>query len=184
MITGGRANTVAIRMHAGARDEVLSFLESQWAFLRPGYPFTYDFVADSFSEQYADEDRLARLVTYFSILAIIIAALGLFGLASYTSEQRFKEIGIRKVLGASVSQIWMLLTSKFTLLVFIAFPLGALGAYFLMKWWLKSFAYQTTIAIWPFLLAGGVALLIAWLTVSYQSFKAAIINPVEAIRSE
>ncbi len=184
LITQGRASEVSIRMHRAAQDEVMSFLEQEWAYLRPGYPFTYDFIDENFSVQYEVEDRLARLITYFSVLAIIIAALGLFGLASFTSEQRFKEIGIRKVLGAKVSEIWFLLTSKFTLLVLIAFPLGAIGAYFLMDTWLDNFAYRTSISIWPFITAGIISLFIAWLTVSYQSLKAAVIDPVEVIRYE
>ncbi len=184
LITQGRANQVSIRMHEGAREEVMAYLEEQWTYLRPGYPFTASFVSDSFDSQYSEEDRLAKLVSYFSLLAIFIAALGLLGLASFMTEQRFKEIGIRKVLGASATQILVLFTSKFTYLVLIAFPLGALASYFLMNYWLQSFAYRTHINVIPFLWAGGLAILIAWITISFQSYRAAIIDPVKAIKDE
>ena len=184
LVTQGRASQVSVRFHEGAREDVMAYLEEQWAFLRPGYPFTSSFISDSFDSQYAEEDRLARLVTYFSLLAICIAALGLLGLASFMTEQRFKEIGIRKVLGATTSQILILFTSKFTYLVLTAFPIGALIGYFLMNYWLDSFAYRTQISFWPFLLAGVLALLIAWITISFQSYRAAIVDPVKAIKDE
>ncbi|MEM6631282.1 MAG: ABC transporter permease [Bacteroidota bacterium] len=184
MITQGRANEISIRLHAGAKEEVLSFLENEWTYLRPGYPFTYNFIADSFNEQYGEDERLAKLVRYFSILAIIIAALGLLGLASFMTEQRFREIGIRKVLGATATQILLLLTSRFTYLVLFAIPIGALLAYLLVDYWLDSFAYSTNIRMGPFIIAGAGALLLAWITVIVQTYRAAFTDPVKAIKEE
>ena len=184
LITSGRGRSLSVRMHEGAQAEVMDFLQEQWLAMRPDYPFSYSYISDSFDEQYENEDRLAELIGYFSVLGIIIAVLGLFGLASFMAEQRFREIGIRKVLGASASQILMLLTRKFTLLVLISFPLGSVMAFYLIQQWLGDFAYQTQITPWPFLIAGLASLFIAWFTVSWQSLKAATINPVEAIRYE
>jgi putative ABC transport system permease protein len=177
-------NNVAVKIGAGRRTEVLDFLEEQWATLRPGYPFTHYFVEDNFNEQYAAEARLGQIFGYFSLLAVIIAALGLFGLASFTAQQRIKEIGIRKVLGAKISQIVMLLYQKFTLLVIIAFALAVPIAWMAMEQWLQGFAYRVDISLLSFFLAGGLALLVAWLTISYQSIKAALANPVDSLRSE
>ena len=185
MITQGRANNVVIRMHASAREKTMAYLQEQWTALRPGFPFTSYTIAERFNSQYEDEERQAKLVNYFSILAIIIAALGLFGLSSFTAEQRFREIGIRKILGASVSEILLLLNRKFTWLVLIAFVIACPAAWLLMDYlWMDRFAYQGDFASWPFLLAGASAFLVAWLTVGYHSLKAARSNPVEAIRRE
>ncbi|WP_234573169.1 ABC transporter permease [Rhodohalobacter sp. 614A] len=177
-------NNVSIKIRDNSREEVLSFLEEQWATLRPGYPFTYFFVQDSFDEQYNSEERLGTLFGFFSMIAIIIAALGLFGLASFTAQQRIKEIGIRKVLGAKVSQIVWLLSTRFTLLVILAIAIATPIAWYSMAQWLDTFAYQIDMPVWSFIIAGGSAILIAWLTISYQSIKAAIVNPVNSLRSE
>lgn len=183
-ITSGRANVVSMRVHGTARAETLQYLEDQWAFLRPGFPFTPYMVEDRFNEQYSEDERLGKVIAGFSLLAVIIAALGLFGLASYTAEQRTREIGIRKVLGASVSQILILLTKRFTLLVIIGFILAAALSTYFMDWWLESFAYATQLNMSSFLFAGLAAIFIAWFTVAYHSLKAATGNPVEAIRQE
>ncbi|MDN5201847.1 ABC transporter permease [Fulvivirgaceae bacterium BMA10] len=184
LITSGRARSIAVRVKNGFEDETLAYLNEQWSYLRPGFPFTYFWVDQRFSEQYTNEDKLAKVVRYFSALAIIIASLGLFGLASFTAEQRFKEIGIRKVLGASVGQILMLLTKGFTRLVIIAFIIACPLAWYFMDGWLENFAYQTDFNLLTFAIGGLIAAVIAWLTVSYQSVKAARVNPVESIRQE
>ena len=132
LITNGRARYMAFRVHESAKDETLAYLESEWSYLRPGFPFTYEYVTDRFDSQYEIENRLGEVIGYFSILAVIIAVLGLFGLASFTTEQRFREIGIRKVLGASVSQILLLLTRGFTVLVAIAFVIAAPISWYLL----------------------------------------------------
>ena len=184
LISNGRSRSMALRINSAHQDETLAYLKEQWSYLRPGFPFTNYWVNERFSEQYNNEDRLASLVQYFSVLAIIIASLGLFGLASFTAEQRFKEIGVRKVMGASVSQILMLLTRGFTYLVIISFVIGCVLTWYVMESWLQNFAYQTALSLWSFLWGGGIAIFIAWLTVGYQSIKAASTNPIEALKHE
>ena len=152
--------------------------------MRPGYPFTNFFIDARFDEQYANEDRLAQLVTYFSGFAVIIGMLGLFGLASFTAEQRFKEIGIRKVLGASIGEILMLLTKGFSLLVFIGFIIAIPISYWLMNKWLATFAYHGTVSWVTIGLAGLIAIILSWLTVGFQTLKAARSNPIDSIQYE
>ncbi len=183
-ITNGRANSVIVRVNQGAMDQTVAYLKEQWSYLRPGYPFDHYTISDRFEEQYDAEDRLGAVVQYFSLLAILIAALGLIGLASYMVEQRFKEIGIRKVLGASVGQILILFGKNFTWLVLTAFVIAVPIAYYLMHWWLDTFAYQDSISLWAFVAAGGFALLIAWVTVGSQTFRAATSNPIDSLKDE
>jgi putative ABC transport system permease protein len=130
------------------------------------------------------EARMSKIFTIFSILAIVIACMGLFGLAAYTAEQRTKEIGIRKAMGATSSNVVGLLTREFTKLVLISFVIATPIAWYLMKQWFSAFAYRTSMGVWPFILAGFIALMIAWFTVSYQSVKAALANPVDSLRDE
>ena len=185
LITQGRANVISVRMHTSTRTETLEYLRAEWEHLRPGFPFTYYFIDEQFESQYQNEERQSTLVGYFSFLAVIIAALGLLGLASFTAQQRYREIGIRKVLGASTEQIVLMLTRGFTRLVLISIGLAIPLAYFLMnRYWLEQFAYRADFALWPYLLAGGLALVVAWLTIGYQSWRAAVSDPVEAIRAE
>jgi putative ABC transport system permease protein len=150
----------------------------------PGYPFNYIFVDDEFNTLFKSEMLTGKLSRVFALLAIIISCLGLFGLAAYTAERRKKEIGIRKVLGASVTGITSLLSKDFLLLVFtsaiIAFPLAWLA----MHKWLQSYSYRITISWWVFILAGMLALLITIITISFQAIKAAIANPVKSLRTE
>ena len=184
LISSGRSRSMALRINPVHKEKTMSYLKEQWSYLRPGFPFTHYWINEKYSEQYTNEDRLASLVTCFSALAIIIASLGLFGLASFTTEQRFKEIGVRKVMGATVSQILMLLTKGFTYLVCISFLIACVLTWYVMESWLQNFAYQTTISPWPFFWGGALAILIAWLTVGYQSIKAASSNPIEALRHD
>ncbi len=184
LIPDERINNVAIKIRNNSLQEVLDFLEEQWAALRPGYPFTYFFVQDNFDKQYNSEERLGTLFGFFSLLAVIIAALGLFGLASYTVQQKIKEIGIRKVLGATVSQIVWLLSTRFTLLVILSIVIATPIAWYAMNQWLADFAYRIEIGPGIFAIAGGAALVIALLTVSWQSVKAAVSNPVDSLRAE
>lgn len=147
-------------------------------------PFEYSFADDEFAEKYAFEEQVATLVGIFTTLAIFISCLGLFGLASFMAEQRAKEIGIRKVIGASVFNLWKLLSKDFALLVFIAgfiaIPLG----YYLMQDWLKDYEYRTELSWWIFAIAGISALLVTLSTVSYQAIKAATVNPVKSLKAE
>lgn len=175
---------VAIRVSPNNMAESLAHIEETWKSFEPEYPFHYDFLDQKFAALYSAEERLNEVFFYFTLLAIFIACLGLFGLASYTAEQRTKEIGIRKVLGASISNITLLLTKEFILLVLISNIIAWPIAYFMMQKWLETFAYPTDITIWTFALASVLGLVIAVLTVSFQAIKAAVGNPVRALRYE
>jgi len=162
----------------------LAFMRTQWQALAPNSPFDYSFLDRAFESLYRAEQNAGRLLGVFAALAILIACLGLFGLASFTAEQRTKEIGVRKVLGATVVGIISLLSRDYVKLMTIAFALAAPMGYFVMQYWLQNFAYRIDLGFWIFALAGGVALFIALLTVSAQAIKAALANPVEALRYE
>ncbi|MGH7595573.1 MAG: ABC transporter permease [bacterium] len=162
----------------------LAFMRKQWHELAPNSPFDFSFLDRAFESLYRAEQNAGRLLGVFAALAILIACLGLFGLASFTAEQRTKEIGVRKVLGATVTSIIGLLSQDFVKLVAIAFVIATPLGYFAMQKWLQNFAYRIEIGWWIFGLAGGLALLIALLTVSMQALKAALANPVEALRYE
>ncbi|WPP48466.1 ABC transporter permease [Catalinimonas niigatensis] len=182
--TGLRPHRLVVRLDDTANDEALGYLKEQWDYLMPGFPFNFYTVSERFDKQYTKEDKLSQVVLLFSGLALFIAALGLIGMASFVAEQRTKEVGIRKVMGASVSQILLLLTRGFSKLVLIAFLLACPLAYFLMSRWLTNFAYYDTLGIGIFLMAGTIALLVAWITVGSQTVRAAIRNPVESLRDE
>jgi len=161
--------------------ETLSFLEAKWTSLEPGFPFEYYFMDEDYQQYCEQEERLGTIYTYFSILSIMIACLGLFGLASFVTAQRTREIGVRKVMGASVPSIVMLLSKEFTLLVVISCVIAFPVSYYVMNLWLQDFAYATTIGGVIFVIAGISALLIAWGTISIQSVKAARANPVDSL---
>ena len=184
MVTSGRANAVMVKYNSARKEEVVAYLQQQWDYLRPGFPFTYYQVDERFSDQYEGEARLAKIITWFSGLAIFIAALGLFGLASFIAEQRIKEIGVRKVLGATVLQVLVLLTKGFVVLVIIALLIATPIAYYGMERWLEGFAYYEGVQVWPFVVAGIFALGVGLLTVSYQTIRAAKSNPVDSLRYE
>lgn len=164
---------------AGLRD-----MERVWTTLFPHRPFEYQFLDKHLDEMYRSEQQLTKVISILSVLAIIIASLGLFGLASFTVRQRLKEMGIRKVLGASVGQIVMILSKKFTLLVLIAFAIAAPVTYYLMDGWMAGYAYSVGIGAGIFLVVGVGSWLIALITVSAQSFRVAKSNPVETLRIE
>lgn len=149
-----------------------------------GNPFEYLFVDELFNKQYKVEAQFGKIFSAASILAILIACMGLFGLTVFTVESHTKEIGIRKVLGASVGSISSLLTKDFLKLVFVAIVIACPIAYYFMSQWLADFAYRTPVQWWVFALAGGLALLLAFVTIGFQSVKAALANPVESLRSE
>ncbi len=173
-----------VRTEAGKTQEALAGLEALYTTFNPDYPFDYRFLDENFEQTYRSEIVIGTLSNFFTLLAVFIACLGLFGLASFTAEQRSKEIGIRKVLGASVSNLVVLLSRDFIKLVGAAFLLSIPVAYYVMDQWLSNFAYRIEISWQIFLMAGLAALVIAWLTVSYQSIKAALANPVVALRME
>ena len=174
----------SFRFQSQNTQEIISFIENKWKEMAPGQPFTYFFMDERFGNMYANETRLGKVFGVFAGLAILIACLGLFALTAFTAEQRTKEIGIRKVLGASVSGIVMMLSKDFGKLVVIAFVLAAPLAWFAIDWWLKDYTFKTEVGIGLFLLAGFAAFFIAWITMSFQSFKAASSNPVKSLRSE
>ena len=177
-------NQVAVRISPNDIPGTMAFLQGKWQEFRPNYPFSYYFVNERFDQQYRSENKLLQLFGYFAFLAIFIACLGLFGLALYTAEQSIKEIGIRKVLGASVSSIVVLFSKEFSRWVLFANIIGWPVAYFAMTKWLANFAYRTSLNLWTFFLAGALALFIALITVSYHSVKAAVADPVKALRYE
>lgn len=183
-IEPGGSNLISINVAATNLPSTIAAIENKWKTLIPNRPFSYYFLDEFFDRQYRSEERFGRLFLNFAILAIIISCLGLLGLASYSTVQRTKEIGIRKVLGASTSGIVNLLSIDFLKLVIISFVIAAPVAWYFMHHWLEDFAYHTAINVWVFAIAGSAALLIALFTVSFQAIRAAIANPVKSLRSE
>ncbi len=177
-------NLVSVKVSANNLPGTISAIENKWNTLIPARPFSYFFLDEYFDEQYKSEQRFGKLFLNFSILAIIISCLGLLGLASYSTMQRTREIGIRKVLGATVSNIVNLLSKDFLKLVIVAIVIASPIAYFAMHKWLQDFAYRIPISWWIFVVAAVAAALIAVLTVSFQAIKAAVTNPVVSLRSE
>ncbi len=175
---------MAIRLSKGNTQEQIATLESIYKKYAPGSPFEYSFLDQNFDAQFRAEQRMGRIILIFTILAIGIACLGLFGLAAYTAEQRAKEISIRKVMGASVSQLMILMSKDFTILVLIAFVIASPLAWYFADSWLQGFANRIHIDATFVILSGALAVLIALFTISFQSIKAARENPVNAMRSE
>ena len=175
---------VSFKVDASNIGNIISAAENRWKSLAPAMPFSYRFLDESFNQMYDAEQRVGKVALIFSVLAIAIACLGLFGLATFIAEQRTKEVGVRKVLGASVSGIVRLLSKDFIKLVAIAFIIAVpLGWYFMHRW-LQDFAYRIDIEWWVYAVAGILALLIALITVSTQAIRAALANPVKSLRSE
>ena len=174
----------SVRLHTTHIDQTLRHVEASWVKAFPGNPFEYFFLDDYFNRQYSNERQFGQLFTTLSIFAILISCLGLFGLSAYTASQRIKEIGIRKVLGASVLNITTMLSKDFLKLVVLAIVLVTPLIWMLMNRWLQDYAYRISINGWIFVLAGLAALCIAVVTVSFQAIKAAVANPVESLRSD
>lgn len=164
--------------------EIIAHVETVWNSVNSFAPFEYNFLNETIDAQYKGEQRLGRLFSYFAFLAIFISSLGLFGLASFVTEQRTKEIGIRKTLGASIGDIVVMLSKDFTKWVLAANVIAWPVAWYAMVKWLQNFAYRTSIAWWAFLAAGVAAMLIAWSTVIFQTYKSARANPVDALKYE
>jgi len=175
---------VVMRTTPASIRKVIGTLQKSFHNVYGDYPFSYGFVSDDLSKLYITEQRMEKLFNFFSILSIVISCLGLFGLATFAAQQRIKEIGIRKVLGASEAGIATLLSKDFIQLVLISFVIAFPVAWWAMNKWLQSFAYRINISWWVFAVAGLAALLIALLTVSFQAIKAAIANPVKSLRTE
>ncbi|MBA4300507.1 MAG: hypothetical protein C0433_10460 [Cyclobacterium sp.] len=176
---------MAIRIGSGDLETKLSFLEKTWKMHADGAAFEYSFVDQNFEALFQSEQKMGNIILIFTVLAISIACLGLLGLAAYTTEQRSKEISIRKTLGASTAHLVTILSKDFTLLVVLAFVFaGPLAYYFMTNYWLVNFAYRVEIDLFLILMAGVISITISWLTVSYQSFKTAANNPVDYLKNE
>jgi putative ABC transport system permease protein len=178
------AELFSIRFQAQHAARTIEDVRKAWVKAFPGNPFDYFFLDEYFNQQYKNERKFGTLFTTFAILAIVIGCLGLFGLSAYTASQRIKEIGIRKVLGASVTDITTMLSKDFLKLIVAAIVIALPLAWFVMNSWLQDFAYRTSMSWWIFVAAGAIALVIAMLTVSLQAVKAAITNPVKNLRTE
>jgi ABC-type antimicrobial peptide transport system permease subunit len=173
-----------VRIAAGREKETLDRIEKYYAIFNPGFKLDYVFLDEMYQKQYASENQMAILSKYFAGLTILISCLGLFGLAAFTAQRRRKEIGVRKVLGASERNIVGMLSKEFVQLVSIAIVIASPVAWLVMNNWLNGFSYRTSISWWLFVLSGGIALLIALGTVSLQAIRAAVSNPVNSLRSE
>jgi putative ABC transport system permease protein len=175
---------VSFRLTANDIPSTLKAMEKTWKQIAPGQPFEYSFLSDDFEAMYRTEQRSEQLFTSFALVAILIACLGLFGLSAFAAEQRTKEIGIRKVLGSSVTGIVRLLSNDFLKPVLVAIVVASPIGWYAMQRWLNDFAYRIDIEWWIFALAGLLAVGIALLTVSFQAIKAALTDPVKSLKSE
>jgi putative ABC transport system permease protein len=180
---GGNWLFVRINPNTSVR-KALSKMEAEFKKVMPNLPFDYKFVDEEYGLKFTAEERIGKLATFFAILATIISCMGLFGLTSYVAEQRTKEIGVRKVLGASVFNLWKLLSKEFIILVVISCFIAMPVAWYFLHGWLQKYEYRTDMAWWIFTIAAGGALLITLITVSFQAIKAAVANPVKSLRTE
>jgi len=181
---GDRPDVLAVKVNSDNLPALLAGIEKKWKSFSNNQEFDYSFMDEDFDNLYRAEQRTGKIAVLFTTLAILIACLGLFGLAAYTAEQRTREIGIRKVLGANVPDLVVMLGAGFLKLVVIAFLVAAPLAWLFMDKWLQGFAYRESISGWVFVLAGLGALLIAGLTISSQFIKAAVANPVKSLKVE
>jgi len=184
MMLGGNYGGLIIKIKTTDVKGFLADLKKQWSSFNPAGPLEYNFLDEQFAKLYASEQHTQKIFTAFAVLAIIIASLGLFGLSAFVIEQRTREIGIRKVLGASVQNVLLLVSKEFLVLIAIAFLISIPVTWFAMHKWLQDFAYRIHISIWIFGITGIAVLLIALITISFQAIKAAIANPVKSLRSE
>jgi len=184
-LSSDQGNVAIIRINQNiSAKEALNKIEPVFKKFNPEEPFEYQFVNDDYAKKFGDEERIGKLAGFFAFLAIVISCLGLFGLASFVAEQRTKEIGVRKILGASVFNVWNLLSKDFVMLVVISFFIAIPLAYYFMHKWLQNYEYRTQMSLWIFAASIAGALLITILVVSFQSIKAAIANPVKSLRME
>lgn len=176
--------SIALRVNTQNISSIIKNVESKWKTMVPGQPFNYSFMDDDFNKVYTAEQQTGKLFITFAVFAIFIGCLGLFGLVTYAAEQRTKEIGVRKALGASVGGIVTMLSKDFAKLVLVASVIAFPVAWWAMHQWLQSFAYRITISWWVFIIAAASAIIIALITVSFQAIKAAVANPVKSLRTE
>jgi hypothetical protein len=177
-------NTIVSRVQANNQRQTIAAIERLYAKYNPGFPFTFNFLDEAYQRQYDSETRVSALSKYFAGLAIVISCLGLFGLAAFTAQKRRKEIGVRKVVGASVGNITTMLSKDFLQLTFISLAIALPVSWWLMSNWLQSFAYRISITPYIFVIAGISVILITLFTISFQSIKAAMANPVKSLRAE
>jgi putative ABC transport system permease protein len=175
---------IMVRLKGAQQKETMAQVQKMYEAYNPGFPFTYSYLDEAYQKQYETEARVSVLAGYFSALAIIISCLGLFGLVAFTAQKRQKEIGIRKVIGASVNTITVMLTKDFLKLVVIAVMIAFPLSWWAMNQWLQGFAYRINIGAGVFVIATASVIIITILTVSFQAIKAAIANPVKSLRSE
>jgi len=173
-----------VGLETSAFDGVLPAIESIWKKVNADTPFEYTFLDENLAKQYDEDKKVASMISVFTIIAMIISCMGLYGLSTFMAERRFKEIGVRKVMGATVVDLVKLMNTEFVILVVIAFALSVPIAWYFLNAWLEGFAYRAPLSIWIFIVSGAGALLIALFTVSFESFRAASGNPVKALRNE
>jgi putative ABC transport system permease protein len=176
--------TLAASLDPKNSENALANMEKVWKEINPNTPFETIFLSNNVKKQYESDERTLSIITSFTIIAILISCLGLYGLSIYVAERRVKEIGIRKVLGASVTGIVGMLSKDFIKLVAIAFVISIPAGYYVMDKWLENFAYKMDLDIYVFVIAGLVSLLIAWITIGFESVKAAMGNPVDSLKNE
>ena len=180
----GTNNPISVKISATNPAATIAAIKTKYAAFFPGNLFDYYFLDEKFNEQYKNDELFGKAFSIFAAFAIFIACLGLLGLSLFATTQRTKEIGVRKVLGATVSNIVFLLSKDFIKLVLIAFVIASPLAYYVMHTWLQDFAYRIDIGYWIFIIAGLLAIVIALATISFQAIKAAIANPVKSLRTE
>jgi ABC-type antimicrobial peptide transport system permease subunit len=178
-------NVINIRINPSkSTHEAIAQIENIFKKYNPAQPFDYKFTDNEYKRKFSDEERIGKLAGVFAALAIFISCLGLFGMASFVAEQRTKEIGIRKVLGATVFNLWQLLSKEFITMIIISLLIAAPVAYYFMHHWLQNYEYRTELSWWIFVVAALGALVITIMTVSFQAIKAATANPVKSLRTE
>jgi ABC-type antimicrobial peptide transport system permease subunit len=180
----GGVNWINIKIAKTNTADALQKIETVFKKIIPSAPFEYKFVDEEYAQKFAVEERISKLATFFGILAIFISCLGLFGLISFVAEQRTREIGVRKILGASVFSLWQLLSRHFVVLAGISFLIATPLAWYFMHEWIQKYNYRTGISWWIFILTGAGVMLITLCTVSFQSIRAALLNPATTLRSE
>ncbi|MGH2566008.1 MAG: ABC transporter permease, partial [Ginsengibacter sp.] len=176
--------TINIKIKPGSEKKVLPYIEKIWTTTYPDYVYDYKFLDQKIANFYKQEDQLAQLYKIFAGIAIFISCIGLYGLVSFMAAQRTKEMGIRKVLGASARNIIYLLSKEFTLLIIIAFVISAPVSYFIMGKWLQNYSYRIPLGASVFILAIAGSIIIAWITVAHRAIKTAVTNPVKSLRTE
>jgi putative ABC transport system permease protein len=184
LFTAPNGGRVLVKVANTNTQQTIAHMEKTWQELVPNRPFEYHFIDDDFNELYNSELQLGRAMKLFASIAITLATLGLFGLSSYIVQQRTKEIGIRKVMGASILNILTVTSKNFVILVVLAILFASPVAYWMMKQWLNEFTYRIDVSWWVFLIAGATTITVAILTVSIHGWKASTANPVKSLRSE